>query len=154
LGGLSYLYINLGALPGPEQARLRRRFGERVRGEDEMHPELARLLHPARRRPDDPLARLVLADWLGGHRGEQGRERGRFIRLQNELEALRPHQRGRAGLARQAAALRAAHEADWVGDLADWAEGWDFPRGLLALQLREGADDGALDDLAVRPLFA
>src|SRR5262249_31206863 len=70
------------------------------------------------------------------------------------LEALRPHQRGRAGLARQAAALRAAHEADWVGDLADWAEGWDFPRGLLALQLREGADDGALDDLAVRALFA
>src|SRR5262245_66635798 len=117
-----------------------------------MHPELARLLHHACRRPDDPVAALVLADWLEEQGDEKERERARFIRIQNELAAMRPYQPALAALARQAADLRAGHEADWAGELAQWAEGWDFHRGLTTLLLR--ADEEALDDVTACPAFA
>src|SRR5262249_26439210 len=107
-----------------------------------MHPELAALLREARRRPDGDPARLVLADWLEEHGDDGERDWARFLRLQAQLAAMRPYQPERAALATEAAPLLAAHEAEWLGGLADkGAESWDFHRGLISLVLTPGAAD-------------
>jgi len=73
--------------------------------------------------PDDAGPRLVLADWLL----ERGDPRGELIQLQHRLG-----QRHDASLAERAAALLAAHEADWIAPLSAPVERWAFEDGFVS----------------------
>lgn len=79
---------------------------------------------------DNPVPRLVFADWLD----EQGDPRGEFIRIQCELE--QPHlTRGRARLLRiREKELLKEHRTDWLRPLANHPATnarWTFRRGFV-----------------------
>jgi uncharacterized protein (TIGR02996 family) len=116
-----------------------------------MHPELLALLATARREPEDPTARLVLADWLEENGDEAGRARAAFIRAQIECSRLPAGSPVRKERERQAVALRRRHRRTWLGGLARvrGLQRWDFERGLVRLHLLdEVVDYGGLPFLA------
>ena len=55
--------------------------------------------HDIREHPEDDVPRLVYADWLEEHGGEQARARAELIRVQCRLERLPEEDQERAGLA-------------------------------------------------------
>jgi uncharacterized protein (TIGR02996 family) len=69
---------------------------------------------------DDDAPRLAFADWLE----EQGDPRGAFIRAQCALAGLPAKDRRRAGLARKAKQLLAAHGTAWAAVLPPPAKSW------------------------------
>jgi uncharacterized protein (TIGR02996 family) len=102
-----------------------------------------------RAHPDDDTPRLVFADWLQEHGDEP---RAEFIRLQIELEKLKPDRRkGRKALEAREKALLATHRAEWTdpivaaligksrkAELREWARSWVaqlvFCRGFLSAE--------------------
>src|SRR5215207_9293521 len=82
--------------------------------------------------PDDLATHRAYADLLC----EEGDPRGEFIQVQLALEdeSLSPEQRQR--LRAREAALLAAHEREWLGELAPWLLGTpEEQRALIAAQL-------------------
>ena len=76
------------------------------------------LWHAIRTNPDDDTPRLVYADWLDEHNEPA---RAEFIRVQCEIERLRPDQRARRkvlpGLEHRAWVLESAHRTRWLEPL-------------------------------------
>jgi uncharacterized protein (TIGR02996 family) len=76
------------------------------------------LWHAIRANPDDDTPRLVYADWLDEHNEPA---RAEFIRVQCEIERLRPDQRARRkvipGLEHRAWVLQTANRARWLEPL-------------------------------------
>src|SRR5205823_1824125 len=79
----------------------------------------------------DDAPRLVLADWLEEH---DETERGQFLRLQCELARMAEHASGRPQLLEEEQRLLRAHEAAWLGPLANLPGKWSFRRGLLTFR--------------------
>ena len=78
------------------------------------------LIHLAAVRPDDPMPRLVFADWCE----ERDAERAEFVRLACQAEP--------ADKPRIEELLRSRGK-DWAGDLRGHAHAWHFHQGLITL---------------------
>lgn len=89
------------------------------------------LLADIRDKPEDDTPRLVYADWLEEHGGEDAHARAAFIRAQIELARMAEEDPRRAALERTEAGLLADHGANWLRELSD-GEGIDaeFRRGF------------------------
>lgn len=81
--------------------------------------------------PDDDLPRLIFADYLE----ERGDPRGPFIRAQIALARMPADDPRREEHVAVEAESLAAHEAEWLGDLADTLYRWWFHRGFLEVSL-------------------
>ena len=98
-----------------------------------------------RANPDDDTPRLVYADWLDEHNEPA---RAEFVRVQCEIERLRPDQRARRkvipGLEHRAWVLQTANRARWLeplfrvlvrkapgAKLETWVPGVSFRRGFV-----------------------
>jgi uncharacterized protein (TIGR02996 family) len=102
-------------------------------------PEALAFLRAIKETPEDDAPRLVFADWLE----EQGDPRGEFLRLQCALARLGEADPARAPLDGREWELRECHEAEWLGPLYDLAEGWEFRRGLVQIELTARRFSGA-----------
>jgi uncharacterized protein (TIGR02996 family) len=120
-----------------------------------MHPDLASLLHYARRFPDDDAARRVIADWLEENGDQDGRARADFFRLQLDL-AAEPDPERRDRLADEAERLRRQHLHYWLGPFVEvpGVVGARFERGMLWLELTGGVLGYGLERLAALPEWA
>jgi uncharacterized protein (TIGR02996 family) len=78
--------------------------------------------------PDDDLHRLAWADWLDDH-GQHAR--AAFVRAQLRLATLADDDLARDPLEDEADDLLAAHDAEWVGRLAQLALEWQWRRGCI-----------------------
>jgi uncharacterized protein (TIGR02996 family) len=85
-------------------------------------------LQDIRQHPGDDTPRLILADWLD-ERGDA--DRAEFIRVQCALAAAADDDPSRGRLAERERKLLEGHAGRWVGELAEWLEGWEFRRGFL-----------------------
>lgn len=83
--------------------------------------------------PDEDAPRLVYADWLDEHGGEDDRPRAALIRAQCELERLADGDKRRKPRQREIAGLLKEHGETWTKPLADAKIGqdWEFRRGFL-----------------------
>jgi uncharacterized protein (TIGR02996 family) len=81
--------------------------------------------------PDDDTPRLILADWLQDH----GDPRGEFIHLQVVRERL-PEEERYGELYRRERQILGRHGLRWLGPFLDAVTGWEFRRGLVALEAR------------------
>src|SRR5262249_379898 len=72
--------------------------------------------------PDDVGLRLIYADWLE----ERGDPRGEFIRVQCQLENLESYDPRGTELRAREGELLAAHEREWLGELAGRVSRWVF----------------------------
>lgn len=89
--------------------------------------------------PDDLATHAAYADWLH----EQGDPRGEWIQIQLALEEEGHSPAERKKLQKREQELLAAHEAEWLGDLAPLLLGTpEEQKALFALELR---DTGRLD---------
>jgi uncharacterized protein (TIGR02996 family) len=77
--------------------------------------------------PNDDALRLIYADWLD----ERDDPRGEFIRVQIELATLPSDDARRASLVERERRLLNAHQAQWLGPVAEVVETAQFRRGLL-----------------------
>ncbi|MEK6233560.1 MAG: TIGR02996 domain-containing protein [Planctomycetales bacterium] len=77
--------------------------------------------------PQDDAARLVYADWLE----ERGNPRAEFIRLQFQLDQLPEFHSDRVEIEMRIDDLLVEHELEWVGELADHVNEWEFRNGFV-----------------------
>jgi uncharacterized protein (TIGR02996 family) len=103
-----------------------------------MSSDLAGLLEAIRERPDEDLPRLALADWCMEQPDPLLAARGEFIQLRCRAAGLDLCDDQRSRLEHRARQLREQHERAWLGTLAEVVDGWDFERGLVLIELREG----------------
>jgi uncharacterized protein (TIGR02996 family) len=118
-----------------------------------MHATLDALLVESRRHPDDDMPRLVLADWLEENGGEAGLARAEFIRIQCQL----PRTRGwlRSDLQWRERNLWWTHVENWLGPIYDACTGFEFQRGLAAINIdAEQLVGSDLDSLFACPHWA
>lgn len=96
------------------------------------------LLDAIRERPDEDLPRLALADWCMEQPAEATQARGEFIQLRCQAARLAAADPARWDLDARARQLRDRYEAQWLGPVAGQADGWDYDRGLVVVELRAG----------------
>ncbi len=99
--------------------------------------------------PADRAARLIYADWLEDHRGDDpaAQARARFIRAQN-VEETADHVDPAWRIAKvEARNLLARYETEWTTDVRDLVRAWTFHGGFVE---QVQAAPGALSDLGSR----
>jgi uncharacterized protein (TIGR02996 family) len=88
-----------------------------------LSPQESAFLRDIRANPDEDAPRLVYADWLEEHGGEQGAARAEFIRTQCALACLGEDDPRRSELEARTAGLLEAHGQRWTElAFADWLE--------------------------------
>jgi uncharacterized protein (TIGR02996 family) len=94
--------------------------------------EMLALIQAVKGDSENDAPRLALAAWLE----QRGDPRGAFVRVQCDLAKMVPDDPRFAELKNLQKELLEKNEKNWVGPYAEFAEAWEWRRGLLHLQFK------------------